>query len=123
MDQRLFRIHGLRPHRLTKHDLPSLAKAMVAYMRKEATLEKYFVQNVACIHFSGVGINVLVRSDDWVKVLPYLKDGTFDAIVTPVPKVRMRVPLSEANMADVYGSDMYYRILHTLDPLFPVDFP
>lgn len=123
MDHRLFRINGLRPHRLTKHDLPSLAKAMVAYMRKEASLEKHFVQNIACIHFCGVGINILVRSDDWVKVIPYLRDGTFDAIVTPVPRARMRTPLSEANMADVYSSDMYYRILHTLDPLFPDDFP
>ena len=107
MDQRLFQIQGLRPHRLTKHDLPALAKAMVAYMRKEASLEKFFVQNVACIHFWGVGINVLVRSDDWVKIVPYLKDGTFDSIVVPVAK----------------ASDMYDRILRTLEPLFPVDDP
>jgi hypothetical protein len=76
-------------------------------MRKEASVERFFVQNVACVHFWGVGINVLVRSDDWVKVVPFLKDGTFEAILTPVSK----------------ESDMYYRILHTLDPLFPADFP
>jgi hypothetical protein len=107
MDQRLFRIHGTRPQRLTKQDLPQLAKAMVAYMRKEASVERAFAQNIAYVRFSGVGINVLVRSEDWVKVVPYLRDGTFNAIITPVGK----------------DSDMYYRILRTLDPLFPADFP
>lgn len=122
MDQRLFQIQGLRPERLTKHDLPALAKAMVAYMRKQANLNKFFVQNVGCIHFYGPGTNVLVRADDWVKVVPFLKDGTFDAIVVPVSRSRGRA-VGGAHVADLYDSDMYNRILRTLDPLFPVDFP
>jgi hypothetical protein len=121
MDQRLSRIHGIRPHRLLKGDLPALAKAMVSYMRKEAKVETFFVKDVACVYFSGVGVSTLVRSDDWAKVLPFLEDGTFDSKLTPV--VSVRTNYNESDLADIYSSDMYHRILRTLDPLFPVSFP
>jgi hypothetical protein len=121
MDQRLSRIHGIRPHRLLKGDLPALAKAMVAYMRKEAKVETFFVKDVACVYFSGVGISTLVRSEDWVKVLPFLENGTFESKLTPV--VSVRTNYNESDLADIYSSGMYHRILRTLDPLFPVSFP
>jgi hypothetical protein len=85
----------------------------------------HHVYNVACLHFSGAGISILVRSDDWAKVVPFLKDGSFDDLVVPVSN---RSPLNrhvffDASMSDVNDAELYNRILHTLEPFFTIDFP
>jgi len=125
MDQRLFRIGGSRPQRLTKQDLPTLARAMVAVIRKQAQLHRYAVRDVHCIQFSGPGIDLLVRSEDWVKVLPFLKDGTFDPLILPVSQDRVssRTVPYDASVADLVDPELYHRILRFLDPLFTRQFP
>lgn len=125
MDQRLFRIAGHRPHRLTKQDVPALARAMLAVIRRQGVLEKYAVRDVYCIRLSGPGFEVLVRSEDWAKVLPFLKDGTIDPLTLPVSQamVSNRAAYYDASVLDRTEPDLYMRIVRVLDPLFPVDFP
>jgi len=121
MDQRLFHANGHRPHRLTNKDVPDLARAIVAYIRKQASLNKHYIHDVSCISFSGVGVDILVRADDWAKVVPLLKDGSLDPMVVPVSTVNIR---ARAGTSVLDTSDpLYKRTVELLSPLFPIDFP
>lgn len=124
MDQRLFRIGGHRPHRLINRDVPALARAIVAYIRKQARVDKHQIQNVTCLHFIGGSVDFLVRSDDWAKVVPLLKDGSFDPLVVAVhtPNVRTRTEQFDPAVSDI-NDPLYQRIVDVLNPLFPISFP
>lgn len=124
MDQRLFRIGGLRPHRLTKQDVPTLAKAMVAVIRGQASIYRHVIRDIHCLRFSGTSIDLLVRSEDWVKVLPFLKDGTLDPLVVPVSPYTVldRRATYDASVVDANDPELYFRIITILDPIFTVSF-
>lgn len=121
MDQRLFRIQGHRPHRLTNKDVPALARAIVSYMRKQAILNKHYIHDVSCISFSGVGVDILVRADDWAKVIPLLKDGSLDPMLVPVTTVKVRTGVPASVLED--SDPLYKKAVDLLSPLFPIDFP
>lgn len=127
MDNRLQDAYGLRPHRLTKNDAPVLARAILAFQRRQALVDKHVVQDTACIriHNEAAGINILVRADDWVKVVPYLKDGTFDTTLIPVedPVVLNPNRFRDVSTIELADRELYDRILTILLRLFPVEFP
>jgi len=121
MDQRLFRIAGHRPQRLLKRDVPTLARAMVAVIRKQANVDKFVINDVYAIRFYGPGVDILVRSEDWRLVLPYLTDGTFDPLIVPVSQrtVLHRNDYYDISVVDRNDPELYERIIRILDPLFP----
>lgn len=127
MDQRLYRVYGRRPHRITLNEVPELALGLLAFIRKQATIDRIAINNVGCLHILSptAGVDIIVRSDDWYKLVPYLKDGTLDTTELPVaevcvlhPNIRFDASVLSANDLELYG-----RILTLLQRLFPTRFP
>ena len=85
VDNRLLSAYGKRPHRLTRNEVPELARALTAWVYRQVNIDKLVVgNNVPCIRlFNAKGVEVLVRSDDWAKLVPYLKDGSLDLTQLP----------------------------------------
>lgn len=127
MDQRLLSANGLRPHRITRNEVPALARAIVACMRGMAAVDKHIVQDTACIrlHNEAAGINILVRADDWSKVIPYLKDGSFDTNLYPIVEQTVLNPNTrfDPSVLEVQDPELYNRVLVVLRKLFTVEFP
>jgi hypothetical protein len=124
VDQRLFFVNGRRPERLTRNETPDLARAMVAFLRGKAKIDRTVVCNVACVRIYGPGINSLVRGDDWINLVPYLKDNSFDWTILPVlHPVVLNPPVIEGTDLDVGDQQLYERILTVLNQLFTVEFP
>lgn len=125
MDERLRRASGLRAERLTFPELPSLAVAIVASVRKQCHVQNFVMDGEPCVRLYGDGFNAVVRGSDWKRVLPFLLDGTFEPSVVPVP---MRVTLDPNVQFDVPAllvedAFLYQRVLGVLKGLFPVGFP
>ncbi len=126
MDNRLWSINGLRPESLKQTDLPNLARAIVAYMRHlDITLHAGYVRNTGYVLFQGTrnSFQVLVRGDDWAKIVPYLKDDTFappNEILLP-----WRSGMGTPTLATIDTFDSYYynKVLGVLNGLFPETYP
>jgi hypothetical protein len=127
VDERLFRIAGVRPYPLTRHELPALAEAMLAYLRRQALVERMVVCDVPCVRFfnRSSGINVVVRSDDWAKVVPYLKDDTLDPLIFPTPVLTTanRQVQYAGSVLSINDHQLYARTLELLERLFTTEFP
>lgn len=127
MDQRLYRVYGDRPHRITQNEVPELARGILAFIRKQARVDRVAVNNVGAIRlFSATaGVDLLVRSDDWIKLVPYLKDGTLDTTLLPVAEAQVFDTSSkfDSSVLDVSDKELYDRILTLLNQLFPIKFP
>lgn len=101
MDVRLRQVGPGRLHRLRKPDLPAVANALLAAIRKQAWIDKgefggdYFVR---IKHEDG---DVVIMFDDWVKILPYIQNGFFSTpmVATPVgpdnPDTQKPVPATD----------------------------
>ena len=51
---------------------------MAAYYRHQAQVTKGVLNEVAYVRLYNPGIiDVVIRWDDWVKILPYITDGFF----------------------------------------------
>lgn len=77
------------------------------------------------LYSESAGVDLLVRSDDWIKLVPYLKDGTLDTTMLPVPEpyVLNSVSRFDASVLDVNDRELYNRILTLLRQLFTLEFP
>jgi hypothetical protein len=125
VDQRLFYIAGQRPERLTRRETPELARAMTAYFRRQASVTKGVLNDVPYVRVFNPGqFSVVVRWDDWVKIIPYLSDGSFDTTVIPDPSWCYLRPnqVLDASIVDL-TDPLYNRILNTLNGIFTVEFP
>lgn len=125
MDQRLFKIAGRRPERLTRADTPEVARALTAYSRHQAQVTKGVLNEVAYVRLYNSGIiDVIIRWDDWVKILPYVTDGYFDTTIFPEPTlfVAQSAVLASASTID-QNDELYQRILYVLNQLFTIEFP
>lgn len=125
MDQRLFYIAGQRPERLTRRETPELARAMTAYFRRQASVTKGVLNDVPYVRVFNPGLfSVVVRWDDWVKIIPYLSDGSFDTTIIPDPSWCYLNPnqVFDASIVDI-TDPLYNRILNTLNGIFTVEFP
>lgn len=125
MDQRLFQIAGRRPERLTRADTPEVARALTAYYRHQAQVTKGVLNEVAYVRLYNPGIiNAVIRWDDWVKILPYITDGSFDTTIIPEPTlfVSDTAVLASASTID-RNDELYQRILNVLNQIFTVEFP
>ena len=70
---------------------------------------------------SSAGEEVAVLREDWVKVAPFIEDGTFDPMLFPykIRGVVPRHPNTSSPLVDVRAKGLYDRILGVLTPLFP----
>lgn len=126
MDQRLFKIAGHRPHRLTRSDTPEVARALTAYYRRQAQVTRGVLNEVAYVRLANPGVlDVIIRWDDWVKILPYFTSESFDPTIIPDPIVFTSKPytLSDGSRIGDTNDWLYHRILNALNQLFPVEFP
>jgi hypothetical protein len=124
MDARLWSIFGQRAETLKRPDLPNLARAIVAYMRHlDISVHAGYVRNTSYVLFQGEKntFQVLVRGDDWAKILPFIQDDTLAPPPEPL-KPWYNGVASLANI-DVYDSLYYNQVLGVLNGLFPQDFP
>jgi hypothetical protein len=124
VDARLWSINGQRPEALKQTDLPNLARAIVAYMRHlDIAVHAGYVRNTSYVRFQGDkgSFQVLVRGDDWAKIVPYLKDGTFSP--PPEPLKPWGEGLASLANIDTYDAPYYQMVLGVLSGLFPQDYP
>ena len=124
MDQRLFKISGRRPERLTRADTPEVARALTAYYRRQAQVSRGVLNEVTYVRLVNPGVlDVVIRGDDWVKILPYVTNGFFDPTLYPEPMlfVAQTSVLSDATTID-QTSELYQRILNVLNDIFTIEF-
>lgn len=119
MDQRLNHIFGHRPHRVTRAENPSLALAIVSFLKGMASCTMGRSGGVSFYRFySETGVDFLVREEDWVKVVPYIKDSSFDTNVFPESRNSTLHPNTKSSVSDFIGSELYCRVLAVLNELF-----
>ncbi len=128
MDERLSlfgKAQRLQP--LRRPDLPNLARAIVAYQRKQAQVWRGMTREVAWVRlFTNDGrLDVYVRADDWAKIFPYLGNGDWNPTIVPVPKTGDLSPPRATEGAFLTGPEqaLYDRVLADLQREFPVDYP
>jgi hypothetical protein len=118
VDQRLFKIGERRPERLTRADTPEVARAIAAYYRRQAQLTRGVTKEVAYVRLINPGLfDVSIRWEDWVKILPYFMDGSFNPSISHEPTLFVSNPT--LNPAD----GLYRHILNILNQLFTIEFP
>jgi hypothetical protein len=126
VDQRLKLIHGRRLQRLTKNELPEVARALVGYIRGSAKGDFGVYQDRPFMHFyNETGVNVIINYADWLKITPYFQDESFDPRILPVPKVVVCYPGQrfDQSVVDLNDRELYTRVYTVLDKLFTIEFP
>jgi hypothetical protein len=128
MDARLWTlVGGHRPETLKRPDLPKVAKAIVAYMRK-LDIQVYAGQAhdtsyVAFVANKGL-FTVVVRGDDWQKIMPYIQN---DQLSPDASAASANLPWTnqtyDIDNIDVFDPQYYQKVLGVLNGLFPQDFP
>lgn len=125
MDGTLFRIAGRRPTYLTRSDLPELARAIVAHQRGRARVQAGEGRGIGYVRLVGRDVDVVVRREDWAKIMPHVQAGTFEAQVVPVGTPTVRDPDVHFAFGTLDARDhvLYARVLGVLQGLFPDDYP
>jgi hypothetical protein len=104
---------------MTKEDNPSLALAIVSFLKGKASCVSGKCREVSFYRFySDTGVDFLVREDDWFKVAPYFRDGSFDTNLFPESRNSTLHPDYVASVSDFIGGELYTRVLTVLDRLF-----
>lgn len=119
-------MYGFRLEHLKKPDLPNLAKAICAYMRRLPDIQVHGgqAQNISYVRFEGQrgAFQVVVRGDDWAKIVPYLQSDALSPPPQPLLPWRNIGVVTLANI-DVFDAQYYNQVLGVLNGLFPQDFP
>jgi hypothetical protein len=82
------------------------------------------VRNTAYVGFMGDkgSFTVVVRGDDWSKIVPYLKSDQLSPPQQPLLPWR-NVGVVNLSNIDVFDAQYYNKVLGVLNALFPQDFP
>lgn len=140
MDIRLQRRKGRRFHKLRSDDLEELARAIVLVSRKRGTIGVNRYRNIDYIELVTTEGFVQVLREDWVKILPYLQDGSFSQGTFPADVQTGLVSYSTGsfglvqrlNAGTTAGGEiqtgrgdrnLYLRILSILRGIFTDEFP
>lgn len=93
---------------------------MVGYARGLAKVKTGFVRDTAFVILKGDGLEVVVRGDDWAKIVPFLQDNT----LSPPPDV-FGLTTTSTSLADIDIRDpgYYALVLGVLQGLFTQDYP
>lgn len=114
MDNRLGNIATTRPGRLRTQDLPVLASAMVGYWKGLGVVDANTKGNVGYVRIHGPNFDITVTDDDWLRILPYLRDATLGPGDLPSPQLRGRTVAGK----DFGDPTLYNRTLSTLQLIF-----
>lgn len=128
VDNQLDRIHtpGRRaPVSLTTADLPQVAKAITALIRGQARSKSADFRGRRYIRIRGLGSDVLIYSEDWKKIQPYIEDSTFSPLSFPVESGSQTLdPVTRFRAGTIDVKDpMYKRVLGVLQQEFTKAFP
>ncbi len=125
MDARLSRYLDGRLVKLRRSDVPLVAKAIVGHIRGQYQASRSFVHNTGIIRIWGGDLEVVVRAEDWEKIIPYLRDGYFNPQLfptNPLYTTSSKVHMDPATL-DLDDPELYQRVLGVLETLFPDDYP
>lgn len=125
MDARLSRYLDGRLINLRRSDVPLVAKAIVGHVRGQYQATRNFVHNTGIVRIWGSDLDVVVREEDWAKIVPYLQDGSFNPQILPTNPIHnssSKVRMDPATM-DQDDPEFYQRVLGVLESLFPDDYP
>jgi len=123
MDARLARIAGHRPHRLLKKDLPELAKALVLFPYVQVGRDVR--GGVEYVQLQGVGVDMVVLSEDWDRIFPLIEVGYFSDAVYPAAVLHLlrAEPQDDPSLESAARHPAYLKALAKLQELFPADYP
>ena len=129
MENRQWSINGIRLETLKAPTLPDLARAIVGYMRGFATVHAGYKHNVQYVSFVGkqypsgkaFPFQVVIRGDDYVKLVPYIASGQFDP--PPEPLLPWREGNVNISNIQVFDQQYYNKVLGVLQGIFTQDFP
>ena len=123
MDARLARIAGHRPHRLLKKDLPELAKALVLFPYVQVGRDVR--GGVEYVQLQGVGVDMVVMSEDWNQIFPLIEAGFFCDPIYPSAIIRVLRPDPQDDPSRESSARFpaYRKALEKLQELFPEDYP
>jgi hypothetical protein len=105
-----------------------LVRSMIGVLRGYIQFAATRVQGERVVKFSSSqGFQLSVVEEDWSKVLPFLRDGTFTPMLNPIGHrdvqfIDPRVAYS-GSFADNEDFQLYLYMLGTLEPLFPEFWP
>jgi hypothetical protein len=124
MDARLQLIHGQRPYLLRREDLSVLARAIVGISIGRVRAHTDFRASIPVVLLEGYGLRLLVRKEDWDKILPLLKEP----LLYPDPKTTgyRRYAYSHTRRdapEETRDAPLYTRILNALSQIFTESFP
>ena len=116
MDNRLAAIGTKRPGKIRKQDIPDLATALVGYWKGLGTLDAGTSRNISYVRLLGPNYDVLVTGEDWIKVLPYLQNGTLGPGFFASPGLGLDSQVLTGK--DFGDPTLYNRTLSTLTTIF-----
>lgn len=96
----------------------------MAYHVHRARVHRDFVAGVAVVHLESDTLSVLVRGEDWTKILPLIKDRAFQTSANyPDPAIYVARTNRKDGPEERMDPAQYQRILAHLEELFPDEFP
>jgi len=124
MDARLQQIHGQRPFFLRQDDLPVVARALVGVSIGRVRARTDFRTSIPVVLLEGFGVSVVIRQEDWVKILPWLKEPSF--YPEPMTRGARRFAFTSTRRdapEELRDPLLYNTILARLRVIFPESFP
>ena len=120
-ENRHWSIYGVRPETLKRPDLPDLARAILGYLRGFVKVHSGFKHNVQWYAFQGPAFQVVLRGDDYAKIVPLIATDQFNPV--PFPSLPWRYGAVNLSNLPVFDSYNYNRVLTLLQGIFTEDFP
>lgn len=102
-----------------------MARAIVGYERKLVGVERRYEHQVTFFHFKAKNFACSVLADDFVLILPFLRDGSFDPQQYPPPHVVLASPENHPNIhtIDQWDPVFFGKVYGQLLALFPNPYP
>lgn len=91
---------------------------MVGYWKGKGIIDAGTSRNVRYVRLHGSGFDVLVTGEDWVKIIPYLQDGTLGPAFFASPSIGLMDPTKYVTGRDFGDPTLYQRTFTTLSLIF-----
>lgn len=122
MDERLSVIGGQQVMNVTADDIPALAHAIVSLILGQGRAGSQQIAEVSVVRLIGVDFDLYLRSEDWLKIVPYLADGTLNPLVIAADPLIQDQPIASA-LIEVQNPILYKRVYGVLTTLFTTRYP
>ena len=118
MDNRLDILpNGKRARALLETDLEDVAEAIVLQRIGEANASQCLYKDRMCVRFKGLATDIYILADDWLKILPYVRDGAFSGGLVPTAGMWHAPPNRPREPSSPYHQ-LYLQTLGTLRGIF-----